>query len=265
MGIGPVRGRTIAASVRCLFDNAYSVKISTLFISPFYRFMSTSVRAALISRFLRLALLVLVVTGVALVLGHLELLHPSAVQSWVARAGAWAPLLHIILFTISAVLFIPGTVMVLAGGALFGFWLGTLYSITGATLGAVVAFLISRYLARDWAERRAGSRLRLMMAGVREEGWRFVLGIRLAGVPYFLLNYMLGLTPVGLMPYTAASAVGMLPSLAAMTYAGHLGFQAVGGGEGMIGKLVLAIAAAGLVVLIPVLVRILRKRRSGAS
>jgi uncharacterized membrane protein YdjX (TVP38/TMEM64 family) len=226
--------------------------------------MSTSTRAVLVSRFLRLALLVMLLSGVALVLGHLELLHPSVVQSRVAGAGALAPVLFIALFIISAVLFVPGTVMVLAGGALFGFWLGTLYSITGATLGAVVAFLISRYLARGWAERRAGGRLRLMMTGVRKEGWRFVLAIRLAGVPYFVLNYMLGLTPVGLVPYTVASFFGMLPALAAMTYAGHIGFQAVSGGEGVIGKLILAIAAVGLVVLIPVVVSLFRGRRPGA-
>ena len=214
-----------------------------------------------LGRFLRLALLVVLVAGVTAVAANLELVHPRAIQERVAEAGALAPVVFVLVFTAGAVLFIPGSVLVLAGGALFGPWLGLACNLAGSTSGAVAAFLVSRYLARDIAERRAGGRLKLIMAGVREEGWRFVLAVRLAGVPFFLLNYMLGLTPIGLGPYAAASAAGMLPAIAAMTYAGHIGFEAVTGGEGVIGKLVLAIALMGVVVLIPVLVRIFRKRR----
>jgi uncharacterized membrane protein YdjX (TVP38/TMEM64 family) len=217
-----------------------------------------------LSRFLRLALLVLLVTGVATVVAHLELIHPEAIQSQVARAGAWGPVLFVLVFAAGAVLFVPGSVMVLAGGALFGPWLGTLYNLAGSMAGATAAFLISRYLAREWAERRAGRRLRLMMLGVREEGWRFVLALRLAGVPFFLLNYVLGLTPVGLVPYAVASLFGMLPSIAAFTYAGYIGLQAVSGGEGFVGKLALAIALVGVAVLVPVVVRLFRKRSGDA-
>ncbi len=224
--------------------------------------MSTSARIAFFSRFLRLALILLLLAGVAALGTHWDLVHPSVVQARVEAAGVLAPLVFVALFVVAAVLFVPATVMMLAGGALFGPWLGTLYNTAGSTLGAMAAFLIARYLARDWAERRAGNRLRQFMAGVREEGWKFVAAARLAGLPYFLLNYALGLTSIGLVPYSIASTLGLLPSMAAITYAGHIGFEAIGSEDGMVGKLMLAVVLVGVAALVPVLVRIYKRRRS---
>ncbi len=227
--------------------------------------MSGSVRAPWLSTLSRLGVLLVLAAGVALVIANREAISPAAVQAWVGRAGILAPLLFMALFSLSALLFIPATVMVLAGGALFGPWLGAFYNVTGATLGAVLAFLISRYLAHDWAQRKAGGLLRVIMTGVRDEGWKFVLFIRLAGFPYFLLNYVLGLTPIRVGHYAFASYLGLAPSMAAITYAGHVGFEALSGGEGVIGKLMLAIALVGLAALVPVVIRILKRRRTPAA
>lgn len=227
--------------------------------------MSNITTAALTTRILRLVVALLLAGGVILVAGHWELLDPRVVRERVAEAGALAPVVFILLFAASAVLFIPATFMVLAGGALFGPWLGLLCNITGGTIGAVLAFLISRYLARDLVQQWAGRRLRLMMQGVREQGWKFVVAIRLAGVPYFVLNYMLGLTPLGVVQYTLASFIAMLPATAAVTYAGHVGFQAVSTGEGVLGKIILAISLVGLAALIPLLVSILRRKNRDTS
>lgn len=227
--------------------------------------MSNITTAALTTRILRLVVALLLAGGVMLVASHWELLDPRVVRERVAEAGALAPVVFILLFAASAVLFIPATFMVLAGGALFGPWLGLLCNITGGTIGAVLAFLISRYLARDLVQQWAGRRLRLMMQGVREQGWKFVVAIRLAGVPYFVLNYMLGLTPLGVVQYTLASFISMLPATAAVTYAGHVGFQAVSTGEGVLGKIILAISLVGLAALIPLLVSILRRKNRGTN
>lgn len=223
--------------------------------------MPTESRLVILHRLLRIFLLIALVGALIVLAGHWDLVHPDTIRGWVRDAGVLGPVVFMLLFAVSAVLFVPGTVMTLAGGALFGPWLGTFYNISGATLGALISFLIARYLARDWAQRRAGRRLRLMMLGVEEEGWKFVLAMRLAGFPYFVLNYMLGLTPVRVIAYTVASFFGMLPALAAGTYAGHVGFQAMGGEEGVLGKIVIAIALVGLAALIPIVVRIVRRKR----
>jgi rhodanese-related sulfurtransferase len=83
----------------------------------------------------------------------------AALQTWVESAGSAAPLAFIALYAAATVLFLPGSVITLAGGVLFGPVWGTLWSLTGATLGAALAFLIARYLGGDWIARRAGPRL----------------------------------------------------------------------------------------------------------
>ncbi len=97
--------------------------------------------------------------------------------------GAWAPALHVLLFALGTVLFLPGSLFGLAGGALFGPALGAIVNLAGATLGAVAAFLIARYAAADLVRKRAGPKLERLIAGVEAEGWRFVALVRL--VPLF--------------------------------------------------------------------------------
>jgi uncharacterized membrane protein YdjX (TVP38/TMEM64 family) len=213
-----------------------------------------------LNRIIRILLFLVIAVGVTLVIKNWQLVHPSAVQEWVNSVGVLGPLFFILLFGIAAVLFIPATVMVLAGGALFGPVLGTIYNICGASVGAVLAFVLSRYLVSEWAQRRTGSRLKFIMDGVRDEGWKFVALVRIAGVPYFVLNWALGLTPIRLLPYTLATIVGVAPSTAAITYAGYVGFEAFEGNEGLTGKLVTALALVAVMILIPIILRIIRGR-----
>jgi uncharacterized membrane protein YdjX (TVP38/TMEM64 family) len=212
------------------------------------------------ARMLKILLIVLILAGVFLAIKNWEFLDPRIIQEYVKSAGSLAPLLFIIMFSIAAVFFIPATVMILTGGALFGPVLGSVYNISGATLGAVFAFLISRYLAQEWAHQRAGSRLRYMLDGVKTEGWKFVFLVRLAGVPYFVLNYALGLTPVRLLPYTFATIGGIAPATCAVTYAGYVGYEAISGESEMAGKVITALALVAASALIPVVLRIVRRR-----
>ena len=87
-------------------------------------------------------------------------LTPLALEAWVREAGPVAPLLFMLIYAVAAVLFLPGSVLTLAGGALFGPVLGTFYNLTGATLGATLAFLIARYLASDWVAEKTGGRVK---------------------------------------------------------------------------------------------------------
>ena len=92
-------------------------------------------------------------------------------------------LIFVGLYARSTVLFVPGSGLTVVGGALFGPVWGTLWNLTGATLGATFAFLTARYVASDWVSRTAGERLARVIRGVEEEGWRFVAFVRL--VPLF--------------------------------------------------------------------------------
>jgi len=101
---------------------------------------------------------------------HRELLQPATIERELQRFGGWAPIFFILLYAVATVLFVPGSVLTLAGGALFGPVWGTLWNLTGATFGATLAFLVARYVASDWVSRRAGERLGRLMRGVEEEG-----------------------------------------------------------------------------------------------
>ena len=162
-------------------------------------------------------------------------------------------------YAIATVFFMPGSVLTLAGGAIFGPVLGTFYNLTGATLGATLAFVISRYLASDWAQRKAGGRLKQLKEGVEAEGWRFVAFVRLVPLfPFNLLNYALGLTRIKLSHYLIASYLCMLPGAVAYTYLGYAGREAVAGGEGMIQKGLFALALLAVIAFLPRLIRRLR-------
>ena len=102
----------------------------------------------------------------------------------------------------------PGTIFALAGGVLFGPYLGTFVNLFAATTGAALAFLIARYLASDWVIKKAGRRLAKIIEGVEQEGWRFVTLVRLVPLfPFNLTNYALGLTRLNFFHYVAASFI----------------------------------------------------------
>lgn len=165
------------------------------------------------------------------------------------------------IYALGAVFFLPGSALTLAGGALFGPVWGTLYNLTGATLGATLAFLIARYLASDWVEQKTGGRLQQLKQGVEGEGWRFVAFVRLVPLfPFNLLNYALGLTRIKLSHYLIASYVCMFPGALAYTYLGYAGREAVAGGEGLIQKAMLALALLALVAFLPRIIGRLRQK-----
>jgi uncharacterized membrane protein YdjX (TVP38/TMEM64 family)/rhodanese-related sulfurtransferase len=185
----------------------------------------------------------------------------SALQTWVESAGSAAPLVFIALYAAATVLFLPGSVITLAGGVLFGPVWGTLWSLTGATLGAALAFLIARYLGGDWIARRAGPRLSRLNDGVAAEGWRFIAFVRLVPLfPFNLLNYALGLTRIAFLPYVLASALFMLPGALAFTWLGYAGREALSGGEGTVRAILIALALVTSMAFLPRWIRKLRAK-----
>jgi len=216
---------------------------------------------AMNSRFVRIGLLLILVAGIAVAVIYQDRFDVAALERWIQDAGIWAPLLFMAVYAVAAVLFLPGTLLTLAGGALFGPVLGTLYNLTGATIGATLAFLIARYLASDWVADKAGGRIKQLINGVEAEGWRFVAFTRLVPLfPFNLLNYALGLTRIKLSHYLLATYTCMLPGAMAYTYLGYAGREAVGGGEGLIQKALLALALLAVVAFLP---RLIGKLRHG--
>ena len=191
----------------------------------------------------RLDLALLLAMATAWAISHRQGLDVAAIEAAVGDMGAWAPLAYISLFALAAVLFVPGSILSLAGGGLFGPVWGKAYALLGATVGATLVFLAARYLASDWVVATAGGRLKQLAEGVEAEGWRFIAFVRLVALfPFNLVNYALGLTRVRLLDYSLASLVSMAPGAIAYTYLGCAGREAVAGGDALVQKGLMALA-----------------------
>ena len=150
---------------------------------------------------------------------------------WVGQLGPWGPIIFIAIYILAAVLFIPGSVLTLGAGAVFGVVWGSIYVSIASTLGATSAFLVGRYLARDAITRKiAGNqRFAAIDKAVAKEGWKIVGLARLSPMfPFTLLNYAFGLTQVKLRDYVLASWIGMMPGTVMYVYIGSLAKAASG-------------------------------------
>ena len=144
-------------------------------------------------------------------------MRPGELSAVVDSFGAWAPAIYILLYALSACLMFPGLPVTFAGGIIFGPLWGVVYVAIGATLGASLAFLIARYMGRDWVESMLHrGRLKELYDRTEAEGWKIVAVARLIPIfPYNFLNYAFGLTRVRFGPYVAASFIFMLPGIVA--------------------------------------------------
>lgn len=143
---------------------------------------------------------------------------------WIQNLGPIGAIAFIVLYTIATVAFLPGSILTLGAGVVFGVVLGSIYVFIGATLGATAAFLVGRYLARGWVARKiAGNeKFKAIDDAVGREGFKIVLLTRLSPVfPFNLLNYAYGVTGVSLKDYFLGS-VGMIPGTIMYVYIGSL-------------------------------------------
>ena len=207
------------------------------------------------------AVLVLVAAAAAWALrGQLS---AQTIENGVRDLGWLAPLAFMGAYLVAAPLFLPGSILTIAGGALFGPVWGTLYTLVGATAGATAAFLVARYVASDWVAERAGGRAKRLIEGVEAEGWRFVALTRLMPlVPYNLLNYALGLTRIPVGQYVVASFVCMAPGVFAYTWLGYAGREALAGNKNTV---ILALVALGLLAMLALAPAMIRRWRARAE
>jgi uncharacterized membrane protein YdjX (TVP38/TMEM64 family)/rhodanese-related sulfurtransferase len=210
---------------------------------------------------LRIGIFIVLATGIALAVIYRDQFDAVTLESWVKDAGAAAPVVYTLIYALGTLFFFPGSILTLTGGALFGPITGVIVNLSGATLGALGSFLVARYLAHDWVASRTGGRIKTLMDGVEKEGWRFVAFVRLVPLfPFNLLNYALGLTSIKLLHYVVATLVFMLPGAIAYTYLGYVGREAIGGGESLIQKGMLALGLLAVVAFLPRLIGQLRKK-----
>jgi uncharacterized membrane protein YdjX (TVP38/TMEM64 family)/rhodanese-related sulfurtransferase len=204
----------------------------------------------------RLLLGLPIVTGAVWLALNRDQLDPALIEHAMRSLGPWGPAAHVVLFALATVLFAPGALFALAGGVLFGPVWGTALNLAGATLGATAAFLVARYVAADWARRKAGARLDRVIKGVEADGWRFVALMRLVPlVPFNLLNYALGLTRIPVGTYVLTSGICMAPGALAYTWLGHAGREAVAGNDTAIRYGLAALALLATVAFLPRLAR----------
>ncbi|PSP12165.1 MAG: hypothetical protein BRC56_00530, partial [Cyanobacteria bacterium SW_9_47_5] len=123
----------------------------------------------------------------------------KGVLDWIDSLGAWGAVALIVIYIVAPVLFIPGSILTLGAGFLFGVIQGTILVSVGAAIGATAAFLVGRYLARGWVSKQLEGKPKFQAIdeAVAREGWKIVGLTRLSPIfPFNLLNYGLGLTQV---------------------------------------------------------------------
>ena len=214
----------------------------------------------------KVGLLILLSAAVVLAYRYRSEINLEGLAEAVHRAGSLAPVAFIGIYALATVAFVPGSVLTLSGGALFGPVAGTFYNLTGATLGATLAFLAARHLGLGWVRERIGGRAKEIIAGVEREDWRFVAFLRLVPlIPFNLLNYALGLTRIRLTRYVVTTYAAMLPGALAYTYLGYAGREAASGSSGLIRKALLALALLAAAALLPRLIRRMRSESPAAT
>jgi uncharacterized membrane protein YdjX (TVP38/TMEM64 family) len=139
----------------------------------------------------------------------------SNLDAWQARVGENLILALVVFFlvyvAVTALSLPAAAILTMVAGALFGRWLGTGVVSVASTLGATLAFLSSRYVLRDWVQRRFSDRLEPINRGVEKDGAYYLFTLRLVPVvPFFLINLGMGLTPIRLTTFAAVSWLGML-------------------------------------------------------
>jgi uncharacterized membrane protein YdjX (TVP38/TMEM64 family) len=143
---------------------------------------------------------------------------------WTENLGVWAPVFTVVLYVLACVLMVPGSIITIAAGFLFGLLWGTVVVSIASTIGACAAFLIGRTFARGWVQQKVADRpkFKAIDEAVGKQGFKIVLLTRLSPIfPFNLLNYAYGLTKVRFWQYVVASWLGMLPGTIMFVYFGR--------------------------------------------
>lgn len=214
---------------------------------------------------IRLVSTVLIVASVLVLIRTLPVDRGiEALKEWVAEAGVWGPVVLGTAYIVAVLLFVPGSALSLAAGAIFGLKVGTITVSIASTTAAALAFLIARYLARAKIEQQAARfpKFGAIDEAIGQGGWRIIALLRLSPfVPFSLSNYLYGLTAIRFWPCVLASWVGMLPGTFMYIYFGTItgeGIAAAAGAQGGYSPARWAMLIVGLVATVAVTVYVTR-------
>jgi len=163
---------------------------------------------------LKAAIIVLLVGGsIWLLVEHSQwFTDPALVKAQVVQWGPWGPIVYMLLYAVGPSFLVPGAVMTIAGGLAFGTAWGSVYSLIGGDIGAMVAFAAGRFLGRSFVERIVGVRFQSMMQRIAKHGFQIILYLRFVPViPYNALNLLAGASPITFNDYFWATMIGMIP------------------------------------------------------
>ena len=172
---------------------------------------------------LKVALIAALVGGsIYLLLEHSEWFRdPQMVKSQVVQWGAWGPIVYMLLYAVGPSLLVPGAVMTIAGGLAFGTAWGSVYSLIGGDVGALVAFAAGRFLGKSFVEQIVGERFQAMLQKIGKHGFQIILYLRMVPViPYNALNLLAGASPITFSDYFWATMIGMVPGTILFAFLG---------------------------------------------
>lgn len=194
-------------------------------------------------------LLLTIICIVATALGVYLLggIDQEQLQTWLKQAGIWAPITYIVLYTVGTILILPSTPLNLSGGAIFGPWLGTLWTSIAAVIAAIVAFAFTRTVGRDVVAKKFAGRWEAMDAEIRQGGLFYMFAVRLLPIiPYGLVNFAAGLTSIRFRDYLVGTLLGTVPGVLPFVLMGSSGLKALKTGDVM--PLMGALGLTGLLV-----------------
>ena len=199
---------------------------------------------------LRGLILAVILAGMAAVIVFHSLLDPQEISRAIAGHPA-APVVFVLLHVVASLFFVPRTVLAITAGLIFNFWAGLFWAMVGGNIGAVLCFLIARYVNAGMIEPELIPRLGPLLERAEKGGWRAVAFLRLLPVPHTPSNYALGLTRLALLPYLIGTAAGILPTTIAFVELGASGGHALNGSAGWLEPTLWGLAVVLLTTLLP--------------
>ncbi|WP_404407065.1 TVP38/TMEM64 family protein [Jeotgalibacillus malaysiensis] len=195
-------------------------------------------------------IIVIIVTALIILNQTVLDLSPERIRNWILSVGVLAPILYIALYTFRPFILFPASVLSLAGGLAFGPLYGTLLTMTGATAGAVLAFMFAKKAGAKRVEEKLGHRGERLQHQLEHNGFLVVLLLRLVPIFNFdLISYAAGASKVRLLPFALATVIGIVPGTFAYTF---LGFSTVSDSAE---TFIIAVTIFAVIFIIPLLYR----------
>ncbi len=186
--------------------------------------------------------------------------NAEGLRNWILSFGLWAPLVYIIAYTIRPLIFFPASVLSIAGGLAFGAWMGTLYTIIGATLGAALSFVVAKTVGKSLVKKQWTGNAAKIQTQMEQNGFLYVLLFRLIPVINFdLVSYLAAIAKVRFVPFVLATLIGIIPGTFAYNF---LGSSFVSGNPQIIAA---AVAVFIVLTVVPILIRNRWAKKNGRN